>query len=79
MDESTIKMCCSVRVGGNNPKSVRWNDEVKAAVRGKEAAWKEVLAGTDGDAKKQCLYYEEEKRKVKRCIYQSKMKVSEQF
>ena len=30
-------MCGSVRVGGKNPKSVWWNDEVKTAVRRKEA------------------------------------------
>ena len=28
--------------GGENPKSVWWNEEVKAAVRRKEAAWKDV-------------------------------------
>ena len=31
----------SVRVGRKNPKSVWWNDEIKTAVRRKEAAWKE--------------------------------------
>ena len=40
-------MCGSVRVGGKNPKSVRWNDEIKAAVRRKETAWKEVLVASD--------------------------------
>ena len=37
--------------GGKNPKTVRWNDEVKATVRGKEAAWKKVLAASDEEAK----------------------------
>ena len=36
---------------GEEPKSVWWNDEVKAAVRRKEAAWKEVLAASDEEAK----------------------------
>ena len=34
-------------VGGKNPKSLWWNEEVKAEVRRKEAAWKEVLAPGD--------------------------------
>ena len=56
-------------MGGKNPKSEGWNNEVKAAVRGKE-----MLAGTDRETKER-----EEKRKVKGCIYQSKKKVNEQF
>ena len=38
--------------GGKNPKSVWWADEIKAAVRTKEAAWKEVSAAGNKDAKK---------------------------
>ena len=65
MVESVRKVCGSVRVGGKNPKSVWWNDEVKAAVRRKEA-----LAASDGEAKERCMEaYREEKRKVKRYIY----------
>ena len=30
-----------------NPKSVWWNDEIKAGVRRKEAAWKGVLAASN--------------------------------
>ena len=60
-----------------NPKSVWWNDKVKAAVRRKEAAWKVVLADSDEEAKKRCLEAYKEKIKVKRCIYQSKKKVNE--
>ena len=45
------EVCGSVRVGGKNPKSVWWNDEVRAAVRRKEDAWKEVLAASDEEAK----------------------------
>ena len=52
-----------------------WNDKVKAAVRRKEAAWKEVLVASDEEAKeigmKVCR---EEERKVKRCIYKTKKK-----
>ena len=40
-----------VGVGGRNPNSVWWNDEVNAAVKRKEAAWKEVLGARDEDEK----------------------------
>ena len=33
--ESAREVCSSVRVKGKNPKSVRWNDEIKTAVRRK--------------------------------------------
>ena len=63
-------VCGSVRMGGKNPKSVGWNDEVKAAVRRKEYAWKEVLAARDEEAKERLMEaYREEKRKIKRCTY----------
>ena len=39
---SAREVCGSVKVEGKNPKRVWWNNEVKAAVRKKEAAWKEV-------------------------------------
>ena len=56
-----------------------WKDQVKAAVE-EEDAWKEVLGARDEDARKRCLeVYKEEQRKVKRCIYQSKEEVQEQF
>ena len=44
-------MWLSVRVGGKNPKSVWWNDEIEAAVMRKEAAWKGVLAASDEETK----------------------------
>ena len=31
--ESEREVCCSVRVGGKNPKSVWWSDEIKGVVR----------------------------------------------
>ena len=45
----SAKEVCSLMSGGvgggvNNPMSVWWNDEVKAAVGRKGRAWKEVLA-----------------------------------
>ena len=44
------------------------NDQVKAAVKRKE-----VLGARDEDARERCLQvYKEEKRGVKRCIYQNK-------
>ena len=42
MVESAREVCGSVRVGGENPKSVWWNDQVKSAVRRKEDTWKKV-------------------------------------
>ena len=47
MMQSAREVCRTVRVGVKNPKSVWWNDEIKAAVRRKEDAWKEVLASSD--------------------------------
>ena len=39
-----------------------------------------VLAASDVEAEEICMEtYREEKRKFKRCMYQSKMKVNEQF
>ena len=38
MLESARDVYGSVRVGEKNPKSVRWNDEIKTTVRRKEAA-----------------------------------------
>ena len=57
-----------------------WNDEVKAAVRRKEATQKEMLGEGDEEVKEGCMEtYKEEKRKVKRYKYQSKKKLDEQF
>ena len=43
MVESAREVCGLVRIEGGNPKNVWWNNQVKAAVKRKEAAWKEVL------------------------------------
>ena len=65
MAERAKEVCGSVRVGRKNPKSLWWNDEGKAAVRRKAAAWKEVLAASYEEAKERCMeVYREEKRKV---------------
>ena len=57
-----------------------WNNQVKAKFKKKEDAWKEVLGARDEDVRERCLEaYKEEKRKVKRYIYQSKKEVQEQF
>ena len=44
-----------MRVGGKNSKSVLWNDEMKAAVRRKEAAWKGLLAARNKEKKERCI------------------------
>ena len=53
--ESAKEVCGSVRVGGKNPKSAWWNDEIKAVTRIKEAAWKGALAASDDEAKERCM------------------------
>ena len=69
------EVCGSMRVGGKNPNSVWWNDEVKVAVRRKEAAWKEVLAASDEEVEERCIRaYKEEKRKVKGVHIKAKRK-----
>ena len=78
--EIAREVCGSVRVGGNNPRRVWWNDEIKAEVRIKEAGWKEVLVASDEEEKERCMEaFREEKRKVIRSIIQNKKKVNEQF
>ena len=54
-------------------------EELKAAVKRKETAWKEVLGARDEDAKEKDVWKFTQKRKVKRCIYQRKEEVNEQF
>ena len=59
---------------GKNPNSVWWNDEIKAAIRRNEAAWK-VLAASDEEAKERYTEaYREEKRKEK--VYLSEQRES---
>ena len=70
MKESAREVYGPVRRGIKNPKSVWWNNEVKTAVRRKEAAWKVVLAASNEEAKERCREeYREEKIMAKRCIY----------
>ena len=73
--ERAKEMCGSVQLRGGNPNSVWWNDQVEAVVKRKEE-----LEARDEDARERCLeVYIEEKRKVKRFIYQSKKVIQEQF
>ena len=65
---------------GEKPQSVGWNNEIKAAVRRKETAWKGVLATNDEETKERGMEaYREDTRKDKKCIIQSKKKVNEPF
>ena len=78
MVEIAREVCGSVRVEEKNSKSVWWIDDIKAEVRRKEAALKDVLASSDEEAEERCMEeYKEEKKKVKRCIYHSEKKVNE--
>ena len=78
MMESVKEVCGSVRVGEKNQKRVWWNDEIKAAVRRKEATWKGVMAASDEETKESymvsCRGEKEEGYKVhnKRCITKRK-------
>ena len=60
--------------GRKNLKSVWWNDKEKAAIRRKV-----VLVGNNEEAKEMHMECKEKKKEVKRCIYQNKTKVNEQF
>ena len=54
--ESSREVSSSVRVGGKNPKSVWWSDEIKDAVRRREDAWKRVLVASDEEeTKERCM------------------------
>ena len=56
--------------GRKEPKELWWNDVVKDASEGKEAAWKGVLGDMDEDTKDRCMeLYKGEKCKTKRRIY----------
>ena len=55
--ESAREVCGSVRGGGN--------DEIKTAVRRKEAAWKKVLTASDKRQKKDVWKGKEKRREEK--------------
>ena len=42
---------------------MRWNDEVKAAVKRNEAAWEEVLGASDEEKKERCIWKLKEKKR----------------
>ena len=60
--ENAREVCGLVRVGVKNPQIVRWNDEIKATVKRKETAWKEVLASRDAEAAERCMEAYREKK-----------------
>ena len=71
--ESAREVCGLVRVGGKNPKTVWWNDEIKAAVRRRRLLGR---AAGDLETKERCMEaYREEKRNVKK-VYNSEQKES---
>ena len=54
MVDSAREVFGSVRVEGKNPKNAWRNDVVKAVVKRKEAAWREVLGAQDEGANYRC-------------------------
>ena len=44
------KECGSMMAGEKNPKSVWWNDEIKATVKRKVTAWKKAQAVSSEEA-----------------------------
>ena len=48
---SAREVCGSVGVGGKNPKSVWWNDEIKAAVKRKEVLGSKMNKDVNGNRK----------------------------
>ena len=71
MVESAWEVCGSVKVGGENPKSVWWSDKMGAAVGRREDAWKRVLVASDEENKERCMEaYTKKGRRVKRSIIQ---------
>ena len=76
--ESTREMCGSVGVGEGSPKNVWWNNEVKAAVKRKETAWRKCCEPEAKMQKKDVWEFTKKKReRLKRCIYQRKKGVHE--
>ena len=67
MVERAREVCESVRLRGKNPKSAWWNDEVKAAVRRKNTAWKKVL--TKGKNKDLWRRTEKKRKRLKGVLY----------
>ena len=65
MVESISEVCGSVRGGEKESKQC----VVKAAVRKKEAAWKEVMAASDEEAKENVLKRTEKKRERLKGVY----------
>ena len=55
MIESAKKFGGSVGGGGENAKKMWWNDQLKAAVKRKDTAWKEVIGTRDEGAKERCM------------------------
>ena len=67
MLENAREVYGSVRVGGKNPKSVWYNDKIKAAVRRKENTWVEILAASDEETKKDVWKPTERRRERLEC------------
>ena len=66
MVESAREMCGSVRVGWNNPKSMWWSNEVKAAVIRKNAPGKEMFGTINENAKERRTMLKEDQKEIKK-------------
>ena len=54
-EKTQIAYVVRLRDRRGNTCTILWNDEIKATVRKKDAAWKEVLAASDEEAKERCM------------------------
>ena len=56
--QAMVEIARELRVGGKNPKSVWWNDEIKAAVKRKE-----VLVASNEESKERYIYIQRREEK----------------
>ena len=78
--DSAREVCGSVKVRGKNPKNLWWNDMIKASVERRRLHRRRYMELQMRLQKADVWRFRKKRReKLKRCIYQSKKEVNEQF